>query len=71
MGLRSRFSLLLEGASSGISPGVVLLQDSPPQDSTPGIVMPDTRLNGYYQELFRKQQFLLSDWPVELKVNEI
>lgn len=36
-----------------------------------GIVMPDTILNGYHHEPFRKQQFLKSDWPVKLKVNEI
>ncbi|MDL2219687.1 SAM-dependent methyltransferase [Ruminococcaceae bacterium OttesenSCG-928-O06] len=36
-----------------------------------GIVMPDTLLNGYHHEPFRNQKFLHSDWPVDLKVNEI
>ncbi len=35
------------------------------------IVMPDTLLNGYHHEPFRKQQFLCSDWQVHLRVNEI
>lgn len=36
-----------------------------------GIVMPDTLLNGYHHEPFRNQQFLHSEWSVNLKVNEI
>lgn len=36
-----------------------------------GIIMPDTLLNGYHHELFRKQQFFQAEWPVDLKVNEI
>lgn len=36
-----------------------------------GIIMPDTLLNGYHHEPFRNQQFLRSDWQVELRVNEI
>ena len=36
-----------------------------------GIIMPDTLLNGYHHEPFRNQQFLRSDWQVDLQVNEI
>lgn len=36
-----------------------------------GIIMPDTLLNGYHHEPFRNQHFLRSDWPVDLRVNEI
>lgn len=36
-----------------------------------GVIMPDTLLNGYHHEQFRKQQYLRADRPVALKVNEI
>ena len=36
-----------------------------------GFIMPDTLLNGYHHEPFRNQQFLNSDWQVDLRVNEI
>ncbi len=36
-----------------------------------GIIMPDTLLNGYHHEPFRNQQYLRSDWQVDLRLNEI
>lgn len=36
-----------------------------------GIIMPDTLLNGYHHEQFRHQHFLHSNWPVDLRVNQI
>lgn len=36
-----------------------------------GVIMPDTLLNGYHHEPFRNQQFLRSEWQVDLQLNEI
>jgi methylase of polypeptide subunit release factors len=36
-----------------------------------GVVLPDTLLNGYHHEPFRKQLYLNSEWPVDFKVDEI
>jgi len=41
------------------------------EDGIFGIVMPDTLLNGFHHEPFRKQQFLNSKWSVDMNVNEI
>ena len=40
-------------------------------DAVCGIIMPDTLLNGFHHEPFRNQRFLQSDWPVDLRINEI
>lgn len=36
-----------------------------------GVVLPDTLLNGYHHEPFRKQEYLHADWSVDFNVCEI
>jgi hypothetical protein len=36
-----------------------------------GVILPDTLLNGYHHEPFRKQEYIRSDWPVDFKISEI
>jgi len=40
-------------------------------DAVCSVIMPDTLRTGYHHEMFRNQQFLHSEWPVELRINEI
>ena len=41
------------------------------EDAYCGVVLPDTLLNGYHHEPFRKQEYLRSDWRVDFQLREI